>query len=103
MIWFTSDQHFGHENIIKYCNRPFASVDQMNFELVRRHNAVVKDDDIVFHLGDFSMHPRMLFILSLLKGVHYLVAGNHDRCHPANRNSVTKQAEIRKLYFDAAF
>lgn len=54
-IWFTGDQHFGHANIIKYTNRPFASVEEMDAELIRRWNEVVKSDDIVLHLGDFAL------------------------------------------------
>jgi calcineurin-like phosphoesterase family protein len=54
-IWFTADHHFGHANIIKYTNRPFASAEEMDAELVRRWNEVVKTDDVVFHLGDFTL------------------------------------------------
>ena len=40
-IWFTADEHYGHENIIRHCNRPFADAAEMERELVRRHNALV--------------------------------------------------------------
>ena len=55
MIFFTAYHHFGHENIIKYCNRPFASVEEMDAEMIRRWNEVVSHDDTVYHLGDFTL------------------------------------------------
>ena len=52
--FFTSDTHFGHGNIIKYCSRPFRDVRHMDTELIRRWNERVKPEDTVFHLGDFQ-------------------------------------------------
>ena len=53
--FFTSDTHFGHENIIKYCNRPFTSTEEMDKALISNWNKVVKPEDTVFHLGDFAV------------------------------------------------
>ena len=53
-VFFTSDTHFSHATIIKFCQRPFKDVSHMNDELVQRWNEVVGPDDIVFHLGDFA-------------------------------------------------
>jgi len=56
--WFTADQHFGHKNIIGYSGRPFADVEEMTEELVRRHNACVAPEDTTYHVGDFSLDER---------------------------------------------
>lgn len=76
-IWVISDTHFGHENIIKYCNRPFANAKEMDEVLIENWNKVVKDEDIVYHLGDVYFaqgHTN----LSKLKGRKRLILGNHD-------------------------
>lgn len=79
-LWFTSDTHFGHENIIRFCNRPFKNAAVMNAELIRRWNQAVLEDGIVFHLGDFAHGNASLWndILSQLHGTKYLILGNHD-------------------------
>lgn len=77
-IWVTSDTHFGHQNIIGYCKRPFASAEEMDEELVRRWNAVVRPQDHVYHLGDVAMRKERLAIVRRLNGHKRLVFGNHD-------------------------
>ena len=81
MMWFTSDTHFGHENIIKYCDRPFKNTDHMNDEIVRRWNEVVAPTDTVFHLGDVALGrlDNSLAQVSRLNGHKILRLGNHDR------------------------
>ena len=54
-VYFTSDTHFYHSNIIGFCKRPFKNVEDMNETLIENWNRVVGQDDIVFHLGDFCM------------------------------------------------
>ena len=81
-LFFTSDTHFFHENIIKYCNRPFDNAEEMNKELVKRWNEIVPKDGIVFHLGDVSLtaSPKNLdSLLHKLNGTKYLVIGNHEK------------------------
>ena len=79
-IWFTSDTHFEHAAIIKYCNRPFADVTSMNEHLVQRWNMWVKPSDIVVHTGDVGMGNYLNAepFLSRLSGRKVLCAGNHD-------------------------
>ena len=82
-VFYTSDEHYGHRNIITYCNRPFRDTEEMTEELVRRHNAVVSANDLVYHLGDFALDERLVEpTLKRLTGKHRLIVGNHDRCHP---------------------
>jgi calcineurin-like phosphoesterase family protein len=87
MRWFTSDLHLGHENIIRYCARPFSSVEEMDDALVTNWNERVAPDDEVWVLGDVAMGPieASLGHVARLSGHKVLVAGNHDRCgagHP---------------------
>lgn len=79
-VWFTSDTHFWHENIIRFCQRPFGSIEKMNAELIRRWNETVPEDGTVFHLGDFCFGGQKEWndILYQLHGNIYLILGNHD-------------------------
>lgn len=81
-LFFTSDTHFFHDNIIKYCNRPFKDADEMNKTLIENWNSVVPKDATVFHLGDVSLNanPKALdAVLDSLNGDIYLVIGNHEK------------------------
>jgi calcineurin-like phosphoesterase family protein len=84
VIWFTSDLHLGHRNIIRHCDRPFASVEDMDTALIERWNMCVAPDDLVYVLGDFSFHnrTRTAEIARLLHGEKTLVLGNHDGFKP---------------------
>lgn len=79
-VYFTSDTHFYHSNIIGFCKRPFKNVEDMNETLIENWNRVVSQDDIVFHLGDFCMggSHEWTKILNRLNGKIYLILGNHD-------------------------
>lgn len=78
-IWIISDTHFGHENIIRYCARPFASAAEMDEVMVERWNKVVKPSDHVYHLGDVAMKwQQMDAVMPRLNGKKRLVRGNHD-------------------------
>ena len=58
MYYFTADEHYGHANIIKHCDRPWDTVEEMDAALIQLHNSVVKDGDIVVHAGDFHFGKR---------------------------------------------
>ena len=79
--FFTSDTHFDDEFAIQYFNRPFQSVDEMNAAMVQRWNHVVKDDDIVYHLGDFTPGDLNHFTkwANQLNGGIRILPGNMDR------------------------
>ena len=80
-VFFTSDLHFGHEAIIKYCGRPFKDVNEMNRKLVENWNEVVPKDGIVFDLGDFALGGSSVWIDNVIKlncNEHHLILGNHD-------------------------
>lgn len=79
-VWFTSDSHFFHSNVIEYSHRPFSGVNEMNEEMIRRWNSVVHRDHTVFHLGDFCLGTpeQWNYILDRLKGKIILIVGNHD-------------------------
>lgn len=79
--FFTADEHYGHFNIIKYCDRPFASVQEMDDEIIKRHNEVVGVDDTVFHIGDFTLIKdlkRVHNYIRRLNGIHVFLRGSHD-------------------------
>lgn len=90
-IWFTSDYHLGHENIIKYCDRPFKDINKMNETIIRNHNERVKPNDIVFFLGDFcfkntsggkegeGQQITAESWLNQLNGNFVFIKGNHDK------------------------
>lgn len=76
-----ADHHFGHENVIAYCNRPFNDVDHMEAELIKNWNRVVKKNDLVYVLGDFTLSRDKEYIRMLLEklnGTKVLIMGNHD-------------------------
>lgn len=81
-MWFTSDLHFGHVNIITYCGRPYADVAEMNEGLIENWNECVTPTDTVWVLGDVAMGhiADSLPLVQRLHGTKLLVTGNHDRC-----------------------
>ncbi len=100
MIWFTSDQHFGHKNIINLCRRPFSDVRNMQNLLIMNWNEVVAPDDLVFVLGDFTLDPeKNLDVLDQLNGEKILFIGNHDKCWRTR----SKAEWWRERYVQAGF
>lgn len=79
-VWVTSDTHFNHTNIIKYCNRPFSSIEEMNETLINNWNKLVSEGDTVYHLGDFALGDKSLIpnFIKRLNGHICFIMGNHD-------------------------
>jgi len=78
-IWFTSDTHFGHANIIRFCDRPYANVEEMNEAFITNWNEHVKYTDDIYHLGDFSFERKPENTARRLNGNKHLILGNHDK------------------------
>ncbi len=93
-IWFISDTHFFHDNIIQYCGRPFANSELMNECLIENWNSVVKPQDKVYHLGDVGMcckDSELHAVLRQLNGHKRLIVGNHDNLKaPSLQNNFEK-------------
>ena len=81
-IFVISDTHLNHTNIIKYCNRPFSSVEEMNKAIIDNWNNTVGPDDYVYMLGDFCLGgvETVKELCSQLNGHKILIKGNHDHC-----------------------
>ncbi len=88
--FISADYHLGHGNIIKYCNRPFKSLEEMNETIIRRHNERIKPEDFFFHNGDFcfkntneskgeGVRSKAQEWNSRLNGNKIFIKGNHDK------------------------
>ena len=73
-FFFTADEHYRHENIIKYCDRPFTSVDEMDAEIIRRHNEMAESKDVVIHAGDFTIEKKPIQLKQFCKNPRLLIA-----------------------------
>ena len=96
-VFFTSDTHFGDHRVLNLYPRPFASVAEMDAAMLANWNAVVGEDDEVWHLGDFARTGRQAAeLLARLKGRKHLVLGNNDPTAVAGLGwaSVSSYAEI---------
>ena len=79
MKYYTSDLHFGHSNIISFCNRPFSNVEEMDATLVRRWNEKITNTDDVYMLGDFCFkREEFIRYMKQLNGIKHVILGNHD-------------------------
>jgi len=100
MIWFTGCPHFNHANIIKYTDRPFADVDEMNLRMQERWNKTVTNSDLIYVLGDFAISSFLQIQQQVhkLNGVKILIKGNHDKgyvaMHKAGFHAVQKGAVV---------
>jgi calcineurin-like phosphoesterase family protein len=105
-IWFTSDTHFLHYNIVEYSQRPFSSLDDMHEQIVQAWNSRVKPGDVVYHLGDFAIsygkkHQDAIdAILFRLYGNKFLIKGNHDRKEVTSNHHWTAVHDYHELKVD---
>ena len=88
MYWFTSDEHYGHAKVIKYSNRPFKNVDEMDKTIIDNFNSVVGKNDMTIHAGDFCWLNNKKEVykkyVSKLNGNHILLIGSHDHWQPSS-------------------
>jgi len=100
MYWFTADEHYGHDKIIRpdYCNRPFTDSHDMNKTLIQNLNYAIGDNDTVIHAGDFSWHGKKFAesIIRQFRGNHIFLRGSHDKWLPSSaryiwQNKIDKQ------------
>lgn len=100
MIWFTSDTHFGHENVLKFTDRPWETIWQMNDAIVDNINGKVAVDDELYILGDFSFKMTAQDAYGLRKQIAcrhiHLVPGNHDKDWTQRRRSRARSPWSRR-------
>lgn len=97
MIYFTSDNHFGHENIIHFTSRPFENVQAMDEALINRWNSAVQPKDTVYHLGDFTLGTDAQQYFKQLNGTIKILANrdHHDKRWLARHVALLSKQGIR--------
>lgn len=106
-IFFTSDLHFGHRNVISFCNRPFINEKDMGSKLIENWNSVVGENDIIFVLGDtfwFNDSRAIKKVLNSLNGEIYILPGNHDdfsSYHRVNNPKIHLCEDIAVLWLES--
>lgn len=98
MNYYIADTHFGHENIIRLCDRPFNSVDEMDIIMTNNWNKRVKPTDDVYIVGDFSYRSnKAIEYLNSLNGRKHLIIGNHDKKNLKNKKFKDEFVEIKEI------
>lgn len=96
-VFFTSDHHIGHRFMAEL--RGFASVEAHDESLLEKWNSAITKRDVVWVLGDVSMNPsKGVEWMARANGIKYLVAGNHDRCHPVNARWHSEQRKYLEVF-----
>ncbi len=101
MIYLISDMHFNHKNIIKYENRPFDSVEEMNETMTENWNSVVNPDDTIYNLGDFAFVNKrhdLEKIVKKLNGHIHWIRGNHDKIN--NVKGIAWEGSYKEVTYD---
>jgi calcineurin-like phosphoesterase family protein len=95
-IYFCSDTHFYHNNIIEYAKRPFSDIHEMNSQLIINWNKVIQPNDVVYHLGDFAFASfnSLNEILNSLNGKIHITLGNHDQLIKKHKNTLLNNKKI---------
>lgn len=98
-IFFISDTHFGHKNILKYEDRPFKTIEEMDDALITNWNSKVSNTDSIYILGDFSFGDKdyTIKLLNKLNGNKFLIKGNHDHVLK-ERDVYNKFAWVKDYY-----
>jgi calcineurin-like phosphoesterase family protein len=80
-IYFWSDLHIGHENVLQFDNRPFRDLDHMHEVLVNNYNSTVPENGICYFLGDIGLGKTDLLknVISQMHGTKICILGNHDK------------------------
>lgn len=104
-IWFTSDTHFYHTNIIRFCNRPYKDATEMNEKLLYNWNQKVKPGDIVYHLGDVLMggqeaRDKFPAFWARLNGKKRLIVGNHDEIKFLSSGAFFEKVMLWRIWDD---
>ena len=82
-LFITSDEHYGHYNILEFCDRPYENTTDMDNGLITNHNSIVSENDTTIHLGDFIWKGyKFEEIINQLNGFHIFIKGNHDHSYP---------------------
>lgn len=99
-IWVISDTHFQHQNIIKYCDRPFETYQEADERMIENWNKVVKPGDKVYHLGDvyFGNAQTAWDLLARLNGQKRLILGNHDNGKDQVLQKIFKKIEVWRMF-----
>jgi len=102
-IWFISDTHFWHKNIIRFCNRPFENVIEMNETIIDNWNCRVKNSDIIYILGDFALKAsvsRVSTLLNILQGKKIFILGDHDKQIWKCKDQFEEITPMKKIIID---
>lgn len=100
-IYATSDLHFHHKKILEYESRPFSSIAEMNETLIENWNQLVKPEDTIYIIGDFSFgrEQETQNLLERLKGKKHLIFGNHDKLSPKCLSKFESSSIYRELKY----
>jgi len=97
--YFVADTHFDHESVLRHCQRPWDTVEEMNEGLIENWNKLVNRKDLVYILGDFAWKDHRKFIQAL-KGKKVLIKGNHDKMPQVSYEQFTEVLPLKDLKID---